>query len=887
MSKGKQTVTPEARASFLIRLMHGWEARVLSHPWLVVFVALAACGLTLQYTMKNLTVNTNTADTISTELPFQKNRIRFETEFPQDVSTIVLLVEGRTPEQASDAVDALQQKLAGQPATIESVYVPDGGDFFARNGLLYLSLEDLEKVSQDLSAAQPFFGRLAEDNSLDGFFGIYVQALDAKESDLPVELGAFTRRLNEAFQAAVDNRPYRLSWQQLIMGEKDGLGITKRFIVIRPKLFFEELMPAARAIATIDDAINEIRTDALSDVQVRKTGEVVLEHEEMLTVQESVTLAGEASAVLVCLTLWLAYRSFKLMFATFLTLGMGLVFSMGFATFAIGQLNLISISFTVLFIGMGDAYSSHFCLRYRELILRGMPQRAALRETFASTGSALLLCTLTAAIGLYAFIPTAYSGVAELGIIAGTSMFIALATTFTVLPAIMNILPYQPSRRAAQHRPRALTRALLSNWPMRYAGPIRILTLILGIAAGALLSRIVIDFNPINLRDPTTESVKTFKYLLKSRDTSPMTLASLAANEEDAHDRIRRFERLASVDSVRSIFDFVPDRQEEKLATIGDLALVLGPQLQNFPAAAAAKPTLHTLEKLHVALRKRLEKSPDPDIVELDGTLEKLLEDLQALPPEAAQPRLDALEKSVLGGLRKTIANLNTGLEARPITLDSLPADIRERWISKNGLYRLQIFPRNDLNDLDNLREFIREAQTVDPDVTDLPVTYLESMNAVIVAFGQAFGTALAAITLLLLLVLRNIKDTLLVLLPLLLASLFTAAATVLIHVPFNFANIIALPLLFGLGVDNGIHMAHRLHYLKSQHDALLDSSEAKGVFYGALTTVFSFASLAFTPHPGMSSMGILLAIGLMLSLVCALVVLPAFAARRVKAGRA
>ncbi|MDD2768475.1 MAG: MMPL family transporter [Methylococcus sp.] len=867
--------------------MHAWESRVLTHPWLVVFVALAACGLTLAYTMNNLTVNTNTADTISTELPFQKNRIRLETEFPQDVSTIVLLVEGKTPEQTSDAVDALQQELARQSATIQSVYVPDGGDFFARNGLLYLSLKDLEKISQDLSAAQPFFGRLAEDNSLRGFFGIYAQALDAKESDLPVELGAFTRRLTDAFQAALDGRPYRLSWQQLIMGQKDGLGITKRFLVIRPKLFFEEMMPAAKSIAAIDDAINEIRAGALSSIQVHKTGEVVLEYEEMLTVQQSVTIAGAASTVLVCLTLWLAYRSFKLMFATFLTLGMGLVFSMGFATVAIGQLNLISISFTVLFIGMGDAYSSHFCLRYRELIVRGMKQREALRETFSSTGSSLVLCTLTAAIGLYAFIPTDYSGVAELGVIAGTSMFIALATTFTVLPAIMNILPFKPSRRAAQHTPSTLSRALMSNWPMRYATPIRVVTIILGIAACMLLTRVVIDFNPINLRDPNTESVKTFQYLLKSRDTSPMTLASLAANESEARARITAFERLSSVDSVRSIFDLIPEQQDEKLAAIGDLALVLGPQLQNFPAASSMRPSFQTLEKLHAALGKRMAKGEDRDVAALDATLEKLIEHLRALPPETAQANLDTLENSVLGGLRKTIGSLNTSLEASPIGMDTLPEDVRERWISKNGLYRLQIFPKQDLSELEPLREFIQEAQTVDPDVTDLPVTYLESMDAVIVAFAQAFGTALVAITLLLLLILRNIKDTLLVLLPLLLASLFTAAATVLIGVPFNFANIIALPLLFGLGVDNGIHMAHRLHYLNSVHGALLDSSEAKGVFYGALTTVFSFASLAFTPHPGMSSMGILLAIGLMLSLVCALVVLPAFAARRIKAGRA
>jgi predicted RND superfamily exporter protein len=187
------------------------------------------------------------------------------------------------------------------------------------------------------------------------------------------------------------------------------------------------------------------------------------------------------------------------------------------------------------------------------------------------------------------------------------------------------------------------------------------------------------------------------------------------------------------------------------------------------------------------------------------------------------------------------------------------------------------VYPKKDLNELENLREFILEAQRVDPDVTDIPVTYLESMNEVIKAFQQAFSIAFLATTLILLLVLRNIKDTLLVLLPLMLASLFTAAATVIFKVPFNFANIIALPLLFGLGVDSGIHMAHRLHELEKYGGSLLGTSEAKGVFYGALTTVFSFSSLALTDHQGTASMGLLLSIGLMLTLVCSLVVLPAF----------
>ena len=246
---------------------------------------------------------------------------------------------------------------------------------------------------------------------------------------------------------------------------------------------------------------------------------------------------------------------------------------------------------------------------------------------------------------------------------------------------------------------------------------------------------------------------------------------------------------------------------------------------------------------------------------------------------DTREANLDRLQGSLLSSLPATIRTLEQGLQASEISLDTLPADLVERWRSANGVYRVQIFPKKDLNELENLREFIREAQRVDPDVTDLPVTYLESMNEVVKAFQEAFSIAMAAITILLLLILRNLKDTLLVLLPLLLASLFTAAATVIFDVPFNFANIIALPLLFGLGVDNGIHMAHRMHYLQSRDDNLLGTSEAQGVFYGSLTTIWSFSSLAFMAHRGTASMGILLAIGLLLSLVCALVVLPAFSA--------
>ena len=874
--------------SLIVKTIHWWEKNILNRPWLLIMSFVLASVFIGKYTMDNLTINTNTADMISTELPFQQNRLKLEKAFPQDVNTILLLVESDSPEQTSAVVKRISEELRQNKTVIKSVYVPDEGEFFDRNGMLFLSQKELEDMSKQLANAQPFIGKLSKDNSLHGLFDILGLAIkNSGDDDLELDMNLVFRKVSKTLDAVREGKPYQLSWQQLMIDQHSGLGTTKRFIILMPILDYSELLPAEKSITAIKNAIAAAKSGELANVQVNMTGEVILEYEEMDGITKSTTIAGIASFILVCVTLWIAYRSFKLMIATFISLGLGLVFSMGFATVSIGHLNLISIAFAVLFIGMGDAFSSHFCLRYRELIMRGESQRDALLDTFTSTGSALILCALTAAIGLYAFIPTHYIGVSELGIIAGTSMFIALLTTFTVLPALMKIMPIK--RRRTKKPELEKSSFLLSNWPLRLARPIRWITFLLTLAALALLTRVSVDFNPINLRDQNTESVKTFKYLLQDEDTSPMTLSSLATSEKETLDKKSRFEKLPTVEKVMTLFDLIPDDQEAKLAIIEELSLVLGPQLESFPQPAQGGAKLESLEELQANILVQISKAEggNADLLELSESLDSFLDYLDGLPEELRQPILDKLQQALLGGLPVTMEKLRKGLEAETITLESLPSELKARWLSQDGLYRIQVSPKRDLNNLENLRAFILEAQRIDPDVTDLPVTYLESMNEVVQSFVQAFSIALVAITILLLVILRSVKDTLLVLLPLLLASVFTAAATVVFNVPFNFANIIALPLLFGLGVDSGIHMVHRLHYLDSSEENLLGTSEAQGVFYGALTTIFSFSSLAFTSHQGTASMGILLSIGLLMTLICALVVLPAFSVWHIRRRRA
>ena len=863
------------------KILHRWEERAIRYPWLVLVLFLLSAGLTLRYTMDHLKVNTNTADMISLEVPFQKRRLALENAFPQDVGTGLLVVEGPTPEATSEAVHRLVLGINGDPEHFIGATIPDGGPFLEKNGLLYLPLEDLEKLADKLAEAQPFIGRLSKDNTLRGLLAVLWDAISNQEAaDLPIDLDPLLEETTRTVQGRLEQRPHQVSWQLLMMPDSRGFGTTKRFVQLRPVLHYEEVMPAEPAIRALDQLIAQTLTPDLDGVSIQKTGEFILEHEEMETISNGVSVASIASLLLVCLTLWFAYRSFKLVFATFLSLTLGLIFSLGFATVAIGQLNLISIGFAVLFIGMGDAYSSHFCLRYLELVRAGATTSGALRETLTSTGPALVLSALTAAIGLFSFIPTSYSGVAELGIIAGASMFIALFTTFTVLPAIMKILPIRRVSSSLSAKPRDNH---LSNWPLKHAGWIRGITLMLALLSIGLIFKVQVDFNPLNLRDPHTESVRTFKSLLESEETSPMTLATLAHSEAEVRARVAAFKTLPTVNEARSLLDLIPGDQEEKLTLIGDLEILLGPSLRNFPDPTPGHTRPQDLDDFLSRIREQSLKDPgNPRLQALQSAMERLSSRLATLDEAAARQEIDLIEADLLTSLPKVIRELSAHLGAERITLESLPPSLKERWLSQQGLYRIQITPKKDLSKLENLREFILEAQTLDPDVTDLPVTYLESMNEVIKAFKEAFAIAFLATTLILLVVLRSLRDTALVLLPLLLASLLTAAMTVLLGIPFNFANIIALPLLFGLGVDSGIHMAHRLHAIERHGGALLDSSEARGVFYGALTTIFSFSSLALTPHQGTASMGLLLAIGLLITLFAALVVLPAFS----RAGR-
>lgn len=855
----------------------GLEGLLLRFPKLLVFLVCVACGFSLYYTARNLGINTDTTEILSKELPFLQDRSRFLKAFPQDDEAILVVVDGATPERATQTLAYLGEHFRQDKEAIETVYIPGEGEFFDRHGLLYPDLDDLNALAAKLVEAQPFIGSLSKDNSLKSLLSIIGLAITSADQDLPVDLKPLLDSIQAVIRGLLDGTDRSLSWQQLMFGDDQDLLTTQRFILLNPVLDFNALVPAEKALQSVRAIVDNVKR-AFPDVSIRLTGEVVLEHDELESVQRSTQIASLFSMILVCTALLIGLRSLKLVLITFTVLLIGLILTAGFATLAIGHLNLISVSFAVLYIGIGVDYSIQISLRYQEFLQQNVPQQQALMQAVRKVRPSIGLCAATTAIGFFSFIPTAYTGVSELGVIAGGGMLIAFIISVTVLPALLQLFPLKPEVKDF----RTTFPDWIYDFPMRHRALIKWTALGLTLAGLGLLTQVRFDVNPLNLRDPASESVATFKELLKTKTTSPMTLTILAENEAEARTQAQQLQRLPSVENTLTIFDFIPEHQTQKLDLIQELALVMGLRSEVFPSlqqdsAENHRTALTTFKRdVENSLKVQADSHLADSLQSLDERLQRLLTELEAKSRPEQSALLDRLQQNLLGTLPDTMNKLMQGLNADVVTLERLPQDLSERWLSKDGIYRVQVFPSKNLEYHQNLKEFIADVRQIAPNATDLPVIYLESGNAVVKAFQQALMGAFVAITLVLLLVTRSLKDTFLILLPLSMTAILTGAATVVLNIPFNFANIIVIPLLFGLGVDSGIYIMNRLRNMPDQTHSVLQTSTARGVIFSSLTTLCSLVSMAFTPHLGLSSMGLLLSIGLVLIVVCTMLVLPA-----------
>jgi hopanoid biosynthesis associated RND transporter like protein HpnN len=834
---------------------------------LVVLVSLLIAAGAGWYTANHIGIDTDTSRLLSPELSWRKAEIAYDNAFPRGRDVLLVVVDGPTADAADDAAAALAERLAPQTDTFLTVTRPDGGPYFATHGLLYLETPEVQAITEQLIAAQPLIGELAADPSLRGLMsalGLVAEGIargDAKLADLDRPAEAIADSVTRTAKGEVAP----LSWQQLMTGRKPSPSETRKFIIVQPKLDYTQLEPGSTASKAIRAAAADLKLDAAHGIRVRLTGSVALSDEELASVAEGTGLAGILSTVLVVLLLFLGVRSARLMLAIMATTIVGLVLTGAFATAALGTLNMLSVAFAVLFLGLAVDFGIQFSVRYRDERYRITAFDGALRSTAARVGVPLMLAAAATATGFLSFLPTEYRGISELGLISGVGMGIAFLLTVTLLPALLALL-----RPSGEEEPVGFAWAEpIDAFLVARRRQVLAASAVLALVAGLLATQLRFDFNPLNLKDPNTESMSTLIDMMKDPDTAPNTLDAVAPNLEAAQALAKKIDALPEVRQTATLMGFVPDEQDAKLALISDAALLLGPTLA--PPTVAPPPSREDSRRAVAATRDKAAALNPPAGSPAAALVAAL--DIVAKADDAAFARF---EEALTGGLARRLQALAQMLEAAPVTVETLPPEIRENWLAADGRARIQIWPKGDSTDNDLLKRFVAAVRTIVPDVTGAPVSIQESSATIIGAFVTALILAVLAIMVLLGAILRRGIDVVLVLLPLMLAALLTAAVAVLAGIEINFANIVALPLMLGIGV------AFDIYFVMNWRVGItgpLQSATARAVLFSAGTTVAAFGSLAVSSHPGTSGMGVLLTLSLAMTLVTTLGFLPSLLA--------
>ncbi len=844
------------------------RARIFTIPLIVVTILAA------MFAADNFKVNSSRGGLIDPDAPFRRPFETFQNAFPVYKQVILVAVEGESGTAAADAAVVLHDKLIQRSDIFINVFAPVAEQFFQDHALLYLDTEDLEDVTQQLANAQPALTALAKDPSLNGLFSLLENALEAYErgEKLPSSFVQLMDLISDTGDASLSGAEGELSWDEAVVGEE--FGPKTQIISVQIRENFSELLSARDAIETIRQAAVELGLTPENGILVTLTGNIPLAFEEMQAVTASVVSAGLLSFVLIALILGLGVRSVRIIFAILLTLSVGLVWTVAWAMASVGEFNMLSASFAVLFIGLGVDYAIHFSLRYQQALEEGEAHLDSLKIAGSSVGGAVSLCALTSAIGFFSFMPTGYKGVAALGIISGGGMVLAVCASFTVMPILLALM----GDPKLQTRQLSFARAGrgLDAFARENARTIAAFAVMITAGAVLLAARSTFDFSTLTLKDQDSESIATLK---KLQDEGTVTdySALLVADDLASVSHIQK--RLLELDVIKGVqtpYDFLPTDQDYKLRLLEETYFLLLPAFTATPQLSVLTPQerLATVLNVDAALTKAASNQ------DVDGQFKQSADRLaRTLARLAESDDRDALlanfEKRLTANSYEPIDFLRAALQVDFVTLDDLPESVRSRAVAADGRARIVGLPAEDLTNFAAVERFVDNVTRAFPEATGRPILEAGVGDIVVQSFQVAMGIALSAIVIVLLITVRHVSDTIFILFLLLLAVSLAAATGVLADISFNQANIIVLPLVVGLGVHNGIHMVMRFREDGSL-EKLMMSSTPRAVILSTLTTIAAFGALATSIHQGIQSMGQLLTISMVYLLIATIIVLPA-----------
>jgi hopanoid biosynthesis associated RND transporter like protein HpnN len=883
----------EVENTWAVRALRRLAGAVYRNRGWFFFPQLLLFGLAVFYTITNLQFSTNRNDLVGSDKKYHQNFLRFKEEFPgqDDISAVV---ESEDAEKNRQFVERLGAKLEKETNLFHEVFYKGDLKMLGPKALLFLDEQDLRDLQKALSDYRPFLEQFAKATNLNSLFQLVNNQFRTAKREASAE--------NEAMIKAIP------ALQRIIDGGTDAIrrpgippspGVTalfdagpeaqaKQYITFGNGRFYLVDVRTGReednekAVQRLRELVYQTQGE-VPGVNVGVTGEPVLEFDEMNQSQADSTVATIVSLIVCALIFIYGYRETGRPLKAVVCLIVGLGYTMGYTTLTVGHLNILTVTFLPILIGLAIDFGVHLITRYEEELRHGQTDKVAMERAMVNTGLGIFTGCFTTAGAFFAMAFTDFKGIQEMGIITGGGLLICLMPMITMLPVLLLRGQQNKIDEADAHHPAVDRRARLEKlWLDR---PFTVIGIVLGLCAIAAVKipRVYFDYNLLNMQSKGLPAVVFERKLIDSADKSVLFAAVMADTAEKALELERVITNLPSVKSVDAMSQFLAADQTVRLQIIGEIkrdvsSFRFQPMDTDPPSIKALDVTLFgTKGYLGLAL-------DDPDTqkdTNLVASLENMRDAISEFKhemltgnPKLVEQRLGAYQRALFTDIHDTFRNLRNQDNSAPLRAADLPPSLRDRFIGKTGKHLLQVYPKGNVWERGPQEQFVKELRNVDPNVTGTPVQLLEYETLLKDSYIQAAKYALLAVVLLVLIHFKSLPSLILTLLPVLIGTIWMAGFMGWRGIPFNPANIMTLPLVIGIGVTNGIHILNR--FAEEQNPSILAKSTGKAVLVSALTTIAGFGSLIPAKHQGIASLGAVMSVGVATCMIAALTFLPA-----------
>jgi uncharacterized protein len=880
------------------RLLRALAEAIYRHPRWFLYPQLVLAALCVWYTAFSpwhLQFDMSRDNLVGGDKKYHQNFLRFKKEFPlQD--DLVVAVESEDTEKNRQFVERLGARLEQETNLFTDVTYKGDLKLLGRKALLFIPEAQLSELQRTLQDYLPFLDQFTRATNLQSLLNlINGQFLNASREANPENesmlkaLPAIQRILAQATDSIRrGGNPPSPGIDALFNGGEEAEG--EMYITYSHGRIY---LVTARAVSreVNGEAVGKLRAfvaqtqQEVSGVNVGVTGEPVLEIDEMKQSENDTTIASVMTFVLVLIIIMYGYGEVTRRLKADLCLVVGLAYTMAFTTGVVGHLNILTVTFAPILIGLAIDFGVHLIARYEEELHSGRTENQALEKAMVFTGLGIFTGCLTTAGAFLAMCATNFRGIQEMGIISGGGLLICLVPMMVLLPAML--VQGKPNVAVPQAGRDLDRRERIENLWLGRPRLVIILVVSLCVAAAIPARRVFFDYNLLNMQSAGLPAVIVEKKLIHSANKSVLFGALVAGSLEEAvrlESRLTNLPTVASVDlgGIDNMTRYLTEDQRGKLALVRGIKEVAArvhfqlPDTQPVEVRELTRTLWVFLGYLDLA--KDAVKKDDPALYtklsSLRETVNGLWDQIFASDPELAAKRLGAFQRALFNDIRETFRSMQNQDASSRLTSDDLPATLRSRFIGVSGKYLVQVYPREDVWQRQAQKAFVHELRTVDPNVTGTPVQLYEYTTLLKNSYQEAAGYSLIAIAILVFVHFRSLACVLLALLPVAIGSLWMLGIMGLFEIPFNPANIMTLSLVIGVGVTNGIHILNR--FAEEKKPGILAKSTGKAVLVSALTTMAGFGSLILGKHRGISSLGLIMAVGTATCMLAGLTFLPA-----------